>query len=43
MHMVFGKGVPEARKKLAGGETTGQARPTCVNIRRALKGRESAL
>ena len=35
-------GVPEAREKIAGGETTGQARPTRVNISRALEGREKA-
>jgi hypothetical protein len=32
--------VPEARQKLAGGGTTGSARPTTPNRRRALKGRE---
>lgn len=32
--------VPEARKKLAGGATTGSARPTTPNRRRALEGRE---
>ena len=32
--------VPEARETLAGGETTGQARATPHNIRRALEGRE---
>jgi len=32
--------VPEARETLAGGATTGQARATRPNIRRALKGRE---
>lgn len=37
---AFRQPVPEARKKLAGGETTGQARPTRPSIRCALKGRE---
>lgn len=32
--------MPEARKKLAGGETTGSARPTTPNRHRALEGRE---
>jgi len=32
--------VPEARKKLAGGATTGSARPTTPNHHRALEGRE---
>lgn len=42
-HMPFGiapNSVPEARKKLAGGETTGSARPTIPNLPRALEGRE---
>jgi hypothetical protein len=32
--------VPEARKKLAGGETTGTAHPATPYRRRALEGRE---
>ena len=32
--------MPEARKKLAGGATTGSARPTTPNHHRALEGRE---
>ncbi len=34
--------VPEARKKLAGGATTGTARPTTPKCRRALEGREKS-
>ena len=35
-----GQPVPEARQKLAGGATTGSARPTTPNHHRALEGRE---
>jgi hypothetical protein len=35
--------VPEARQKLAGGATTGSARPTTSNRRRTLEGREKGI